>query len=441
MTRLRDKEQVFRGEITAFLALIFILMLSVVGALIESASIQITKSRKRADTILALESSFAEYSLEMLNQYELFVRFGSSEDVLCDRLEYYGATGMMHTITRLELLTDNGGSPFYQQAVRYMKDWLGMEDVSLDTEYDFSANYFLEDEEESISQELKNILEQEEAQLPEENNPIQSVQNLKKSSLLSILVSNPEELSNQSITVETLPSARSLQKGNFGETAGGGVSDKLFFVAYLTEHFGHMAENDTSHALLYELEYLLGGKGSDQENLEAVCKKILAIRMIANYGYLLTDDTKQAEAEAMALVLSSLLTVPEAAEVVKHAILLAWAYGESIVDVRVLLKQKKVPAVKSAETWQLQLANLVKLGTADEATDEVDSSDGLTYQDYLKGLLLLENDETLSMRALDLIESNLHIKTDQCMTKVEIKSSVELRRGIQDTFSTTFGYQ
>ena len=100
----------------------------------------------------------------------------------------------------------------------------------------------------------------------------------------------------------------------------------------------------------------------------------------------------------------------------------------------------QIPAIKTAETWQLQLVNLVKLGSKDEVSDELESSEGLTYQEYLKGLLLLENKETLCMRALDLMESNLHIKTDQCMTKVEIKSMKTLRWGIQDTFTTTFGY-
>ena len=56
---------------------------------------------------------------------------------------------------------------------------------------------------------------------------------------------------------------------------------------------------------------------------------------------------------------------------------------------------------------------------------------GLSYQDYIKGLFLLETKETLSMRCLDLIESNLHVKTDQCMTKVEIQS---------DSFTTAYEY-
>ena len=63
------KRQGFRGEITAFLSLIFVLLLSLAGALIQSASIHITKSMKRADTELALESVFAEYDQDMFDEY------------------------------------------------------------------------------------------------------------------------------------------------------------------------------------------------------------------------------------------------------------------------------------------------------------------------------------------------------------------------------------
>ena len=188
-------------------------------------------------------------------------------------------------------------------------------------------------------------------------------------------------------------------------------------------------------------EYLLGGYPSDRENLEKVCEQILSVRMAANYAYLLTDTAKQAEAEALSLTLCSMLTVPGITEVVKHALLLAWAYGESIVDVRVLLKGNKVPAIKTSGTWQLQLANLIKLGTDEEVVSEIDAPGGLDYQGYVRGLLLMKDKERLSMRSLDLIESNLQIKTDECMTKVEIESKAVLRRGVKDTFSTTYEYK
>ena len=57
-----------KGEITAFLSLVFLLILSFLGAMVESASIQVLKNYKRADTILAVESVFAEYQKQLLEQ-------------------------------------------------------------------------------------------------------------------------------------------------------------------------------------------------------------------------------------------------------------------------------------------------------------------------------------------------------------------------------------
>lgn len=443
LTKSQNRVLAFKGEITAFLALLFILMMSIVGALIESASIQLTKNRKRADTLLALESTFAEYHPELLKQYEIFARFGTTEDVLNYRMTYYGAKNMEHRIRQIQLLTDNQGTPFYQQAVDYMKDWLGLEDLSGDLGYDLSLDSLagVKEKEQSNSLELHSLLKEGNVQLPTENNPIESVNNLKNKPLLSLLMSNQEELSKRSITLETLPTHRELQTGNFKQEESNETTDKIFFIAYIFEHFSNVNDEEKGGALLYEQEYLLGGLGSDQENLEAVCKKIMNIRMISNYTYLLTDSVKQAEAQTMALTLCSLISMPALTEVVKHALLFAWAYGESIVDARVLLKGKKVPLVKTSDSWQLQLSNLSALGTEQEVVTEKDMGRGLSYQDYLKALFLLESREILSMRCLDLVEGNLHLKTDQCMTKVEIKSVAHLRRGIQDSYTTMYGYR
>lgn len=440
MRKSQEREPVFKGEITAFLAMLFVLMLSLVGALLESVSVQMTKNRKRADTILALESTFAEYDRQMLEEYDLFVRNGCGEAMLEERLSYYGADNMSHTVQKQEHLTDNNGAPFREQAIRYAKNWLGVDASLPDTQYEFYSETYLE-EEELVYMDMEELLAQDENELPEEGNPLSSVQRLKNTSLLTLVCENPEELSSHSIAVESLPSQRELQAGNWGKSVSSEGTDKLFLAAYLTEHFGNLLESKESHALLYEQEYLLGGASSDKENLEKVCKEILSVRMVANYSYLLTDTTRQAEAEAYALTLCSLLTVPGITKVVKHALLLAWAYGESIVDVRVLLKGKKVPIIKTTDTWQLQLANLVKLGTDEEVVNEADVAGGISYQSYLTGLLAMERKEALSMRSLDLIESNLQIKTDECMTKVEIQSKTTLRRGVKDTFMSTYQYE
>ena len=47
-----------KGEITVFLSLVFLLLLTLVGALLESASIQLAKNERRADAGRAVESLF-----------------------------------------------------------------------------------------------------------------------------------------------------------------------------------------------------------------------------------------------------------------------------------------------------------------------------------------------------------------------------------------------
>ena len=62
-----------RGEITVFLSLIFLLMLSLLTSLLQSVQIQNAKSETHAVMTLATESVFAEYQKELFERYDLFV--------------------------------------------------------------------------------------------------------------------------------------------------------------------------------------------------------------------------------------------------------------------------------------------------------------------------------------------------------------------------------
>lgn len=440
MIRLRGQACAFKGEVTAFLALIFLLVLSIVAALLESASLYVRKHDSRIRTQMALESAFAEYHRELLEEYEIFARIGATSSLLQNRLGFYGAGDLTHQLQAAEYLTDDSGRPFFEQAVGYAKNWLGLEEVRLGTTYEFSDED-KEKEEKDILKNIRDLLEEEDKELPDEDNPIQSIQILKNTGILNLVAPRKGEISNQTVSLKELPSHRSLNKGNYEGKGKVGSLDKVFFIAYAAEHFSHFNNAERETTLSYECEYLIGGKKSDKENLEVVCRRIMQIRMLANYGYLLTDEGKKGEAEILATALCLLIEAPQLIGLVKHAILLAWAYGESVVDVRVLLKGKKSPFIKTKDTWQLQLANLVKLGTEQEKTGEKDDGEGLRYQDYLYGLLLLERNETLSMRSLDLIESNLHIKADQCMTKAKVRSAQTLRQGVEDQFTSHYAYQ
>lgn len=429
------KRREFKGEITVFLSLIFILLLSFVGGMVQSASIHITKSMKRADTKLALESVFAEYNRTMLEEYDLFVKVDGDETKLSRRLWFYGAKNMEHNIQKIQLLSDENGQAFYEQAIRSMGG-----DVA---ETKSVSEIRWEQKEQKINQELEDLLSETDQSLPIENNPLETTKRLKQSSLLLLVISNSETISNRYVVLEELPSHRNLNQGfgSLAESSKDGAGQKVLFTAYLADHFPDYTKHTTDNSLFYEAEYLLGGLESDQENLEAVLRKLLTIRTGINYTYLLTDQTKQAEAEAMALTLCSLLMLPEATELLKQAILFSWAYGEGIQDLRILAEGKRVPIIKTKETWQLSLEHLLKLGTEEEVRVQTEETEGMSYGDYIKAFLLVEKTEVLCMRALDLIELKVGIRVDGCVTGVQIKSICEMQRGIQDTFLTEYHYQ
>ena len=68
-----------RGEVTAYLSLIFLLLITFVAGVMESASIQMAKNYRRADMNRAMECMFAEYQKELLEEYEIFAIDGSYE--------------------------------------------------------------------------------------------------------------------------------------------------------------------------------------------------------------------------------------------------------------------------------------------------------------------------------------------------------------------------
>lgn len=460
-----------KAEVTVFLSLIFILLMSMVGGLMESASIQMAKNYRRTDVNRALESVFAEYQKELLENYDVFALEASyesgtySEDLIKKRLAYFGAGSMNHDIQKIEFLTDNGARAFYEQILYYMehkygldalKDKMSMTDLWKKQEKD-SAEY--SEEEKAEWGNLEGLLQDEGKKLPEENNPIGHVDNLKQSSLLNLIMPEGTSVSEKSISPDEGLLTREVNQGygDFSdEQKDAGTMSRLLFGEYLLNHFSAATDNVSNEmtdrakagALDYELEYICVGKRSDKENLEAIAKKILLFRFGINFVFLEGSAAKCAEAEALALTLCSLAAVPALAEAVKQVILLAWAYGESIVDLRVLLKGQKVPVVKSEESWQLSLSGLMKLQENGSINDGRDCSDGISYREYLRMLLFLEKKENISMRSLDIIEQNMKkkygldfFKADFCMSKIQIKSKCNLRRGVTYEFSTYFGYQ
>ncbi len=159
-------------------------------------------------------------------------------------------------------------------------------------------------------------------------------------------------------------------------------------------------------ALSYEMEYLVGGAGSDQENLTKAVHRLLAVREGMNLIHILSDGAKRSAVRNLAMVITGAAAVTPLLLVTSFFIMSVWALGEALMDVRGLLEGKKVPVLKTEETWTLGIDQLLVMGQ-DGSVESGGGEIGLSYLSWLKILLLMENRAIQEYRMMDLIQMNL----------------------------------
>lgn len=459
-----------KAEITVFLSLVFVLMVSFVLGILQISVVHTSKNLSRLATDRAVFSAFGEYQLQLFEDYHVFAIDGSygsgefSQEKILGRMYYYGGDGTEHEVTGIQFLTDNDGQAFREQVLTYMEETYGIglirEFTGLTGEWEEQEMQAeeIEKKEETILQEFEDLKGSADMQESEgilesnEGNPFSCVEQIENAGILSVVMPEGMELSGKAISPDSQASGRELHTGNgsFPARQGmNGISEKLLFNEYVLDSFTNASDNgEKNRSLSYEVEYILSGKASDKENLESVLLKLFFIRMVLNYVYLQGDSGKQAEAEALALAISVILLIPEGMEVIKQLIVLAWAAGESAVDIRTLLAGNKAPLVKTKENWSLSLSGLLTFGSGDGQLQGTDDQEGISYKDYLRIFLFLENSGEVTMRSLDRIEENLAsehglntFRTDQCVTKIKLENTASLFGEVKYTYPVCFGYE
>lgn len=442
-----------KGEITAFLSLIFVLLVSFIMAMLESAVIQTAKNQKRLDADRAVFSLFGEYQKGLTEEYNVFAIDGTyetgqyEEELLLDRMSYYGSMGITQEITDIQLLTDNDGQAFREQVLQYMESRTG---ITLVQNLTGLASSWEEREirGEEVTGELEDVLADNGEMLMAEAGGLLQAKN---GGILSLILPKDFRLSGKTIRPEEQVSGRTCRtgRGSFPERKSAGRADaKVLFEQYIMEKFGSALEpKGENRNLDYEVEYILCGKDSDAENLKSVVYQLLMVRFGTNYAYLLSDTKRQGEAEAVAAALATAFMNPALEPVLKQSLIALWSLGESIVDLRALLAGKRVPYTKNEENWQLQLSNLSKLGKEEDTQEGQDSEKGMTYQQYLHVLTFVKSNAKLTMRTLDRVEQNLiqekeqtFFRADACVTKIKLYNTADIWNGTTYSFPLYYGY-
>lgn len=450
--------------LTVYMALCLTVILSLCLTLIEGARKNGGAMEASCVADIGMWSVLAEYHRELFDQYNLFAidssygtREYGSHNTEAHMLKYLNKNLSMDEVlltsflyrdfldlkvdgvkmTGMSILTDNGGTVFRRCAVEAIQDDVGIAMLEEMQKWMrvIRANGLDTDETQNEKAEVDRRIreyEYEDEEGEEQKgleNPTKVLEENRSKGILQMVVENPGELSGNTLNLSSLVSSRMKQgkvsQGNLPlpETMWiGEATERFFFQEYLLRYMGRYGKEDDGDALHYQIEYLIAGKENDTENLRSVANRICALREAANTIYLMSDDEKQTEAELLAILLSSVLTVPEIAPVFKAAIILGWAYAESVYDVKSLLSGGKIPLMKDKDSWHYGLAAAL----SGELWDSTAVGEGLRYEDYLRIFMALTDLDKLTGRAMDMVEADIRMTEknerfclDACYDRVE----------------------
>lgn len=255
------------------------------------------------------------------------------------------------------------------------------------------------------------------------------VENMYKSGLLSLVVPEGAVVSEQTANMTDAPSQTEmlLEGGRsisfldhvmINEYCGNFFRN---FCSQQTETQGEAPDKTEKTVLNYEMEYLIGGKLTDEDNLTDVIHRLLAIREGLNLIHIMSDSEKRTEARNLAMLITGAAGVTPLLLVTAFFVMSVWALGEALMDIRGLLAGKRVPLIKSREDWSLQAEQLLAMGK-ERSVETGGGERGLSYLSWLKVLLFMEKIVPQEYRMMDLIQMNL----------MQQQSSFRMRRGVYE---------
>lgn len=469
---MRGKE----GYLTVYLALCLTVILSLYLALIDSARRNGAGLEALCAAEAGMQSVMAEYHRELSRQYNLFAvdsSYGTKSsgrgrtgehlaeyvrrnldcgDVLLGGYlyrDFFGLCLESAEVSGVSLMTDGNGAVFRRRAIEAVRDDVGlhlleelkgwMQSVrvnGLDAPDTETERRELEKELEGYNGREIETLDGESVQV-EIQNPAEALEEVSRQGILRLTVADCESLSAAVINSGGLIQSRMAQGknslGNLETTQADSLTDRFFFQEYLLRYMGSYGDEREEDVLKYQIEYLIAGNDSDVDNLRSVVGRICAIREAANALYLLSSSEKRLEIQGAALVACGLLLLPWLIPVLEAAILLGWAFAESVYDVKSLLSGGCIPLLKDDDSWHYGLETALK-GDLGEATAE---GQGLSYRDYLRILMFLTDLDVLTARAMNMVEADIRLtpgngdfRLDACCDRLEMQVEI----------SSSFGY-
>lgn len=470
------------GSITVYLCLILLVMLSLIFAGISSARSAARRVTLAAGTEEGLFSAFSQYDRTLSDTWGLYfldASLGTDEpqygkilksiredaDYIIDpRRENPVGKNLLGletcpeqcALTGYVLATDCGGQPFARQACRQMTQQLGTAALeALKKRLSEESVKAGEGKERRGRINSGTAGELYDESHPEGNtvepdseievtNPGESVTSAKKRGILALTVPSSKHVSAGKADIRDFVSHRQLESGMAMVPTGySGDAEKILLLEYLMQNFSSFTDEEDGDGLRYQVEYAIGGKDTDEENLRAVVRKLLWFREGFNMIHIMSSPGKRAQCEATADLVAAAILLPAAAPAIAWTIELAWAYAESVMDVQELLDGGRIALFKDDASWQVSYSGL---GSFLSGSERHSSSNGLDYEEYLRLLLIAQSAQALTLSLMDLTEYVIReeerresFRLDHCVEVLRVQMAARAGTTVY-TCERSYGY-
>lgn len=479
-----ENGQLRNAYLTVYLALCLAVILSLCLTLIDGARRNGARLEAECVADIGLQSIMAEYHRELMRQYNVFAIDSSyctgtcgkanteahlrrylSKNLSYDDIAFSGylyrdflGLGVEGVgLTKVSILTDHGGAVFRSAAVEAVKADVGLDLLQelQDWVQNVEVNGLEEGKEEARKQELDGQIneyfeeyngtevevEENVWETVEMSNPTDSLESTKSLGILRLVIGDEANLSQNTVGTESLIGNRMRQgqvnSGNMEPAELSGMdqaTERFLFQEYLLRYMGRYGTEYEEDALRYQIEYLIAGKESDVENLRSVANRLCVLREAANAMYLMSSDAKRAQIKVVATAVCALLFLPELIPLLEGTILLAWAYAESVYDVKTLLAGGRIPLWKDDDSWHYGLSAALRGSLQDAGED----GEGLSYADYLRIFMMLTDRDVITARAMDMVEADMRktanngaFRLDGCYETIEARIQIGSVHGYQ----------
>jgi hypothetical protein len=412
------------GSSSVFLVIVFAALLLIASVLIRAAGLTAGRSYGDAVFQLAGRSVLSEYDRKLFEDYGIF-GMKTDEETARKKLQYYSDASLKRNTGGI-----TGSVWLLPCSVRDID--VDLKEYSL-SDIDVFEKQMLDDIKYIFANNLKEALLEKNSE-SESSDSSDSSEN-RKINNQAVLNSLPSKglggsgPSISSILSNGLPSVSELISGT-----GDSFLTTEYILARYTAANTSVPKPAAGHERFFnkEVEYIIMGKSSDNDNYNDVKLRLRLMRFALNEITLHTDRELINQVNVTAELIGSAIPPGPWTPFIRELVIAAWCAIETENDIRLLEGGERVPLNKKEVNWAMGTGSVIAaildyiesgidpgemsgIGAQARSMTEKSSAvkprkvEGFLYVDYLRVLLFFTSREVKLLRMMDLIQLNMKI--------------------------------